>query len=188
MEWIQVYVKSLGSVTADSFVLLLKESHGERQIPISIGQSEAFAIQQAVTVTSINPPLIHDVIRNILEINETRIIKTQITHFREGIFYAQLVSKKDDNTLLFPIRVGDAITLALRGRYPLFIDAVLLEKYGTAPQPSSQKKKTKENEPKNELRTYLDRELEALMGKAIEEENYEFAAKIQKELDRRKKI
>ena len=142
MEWIQVYVKSLGSVTADSFVLLLKESHGERQIPISIGQSEAFAIQQAVTVTSINPPLIHDVLRNILEINETRIIQTQITHFREGIFYAQLVSKKDDNTLLFPIRVG----------------------------------------------TYLDRELEALMSKAIEEENYEFAAKIQKELDRRKKI
>ena len=33
MEWTQMYIKSLGEMSARSYVLLLKESDGMRQVP-----------------------------------------------------------------------------------------------------------------------------------------------------------
>ena len=43
MEWTQMYIKSLGEMSARSYVLLLKETEGARQVPIVIGEREAMA-------------------------------------------------------------------------------------------------------------------------------------------------
>ena len=48
MEWTQMYIKSLGEMSARSYVLLLKESDGMRQVPIVIEYNYFFKDKNAV--------------------------------------------------------------------------------------------------------------------------------------------
>ena len=183
MEWTQMYIKSLGEMSARSYVLLLKESDGMRQVPIVIGEREAMAIQYSnYGRLFISQPPIYSVLFNILKANKIQITQIQITEFKEGTFYAHIIYKGEEAGMQ-TISIGDAMAMATE----------LVEKYGTEEMP---KEDTPPMEETPNLRTsgnknlkrYLTTELEKLMDSAIAEENYELAAEIQEELTRRKKI
>lgn len=193
MEWTQMYIKSLGNMSHNNYALLLKETDGARQLPIIIGELEAYTIQHGTLRLPTLVPLIHDVILDIMRANDMHIVQAQITNFREGIFYGQIICEKAGETFSFPIRVGDAMAIVIRSRIPLFVATSLIEKYGSLPKEpdTPEEKETYTNErtlPKNNLKRYLTGELEKLMNEAIEQEDYELAGEIQDELNRRKKI
>ena len=80
MEWIQMYIKSLGNMSASSYVVLLKESHGKRLVPIMVGENEAMAIQyNHFKSTAISHPSIYNVMLDILERNQLHITQVQIS-------------------------------------------------------------------------------------------------------------
>ena len=193
MEWTQMYIKSLGEMSARSYVLLLKESDGMRQVPIVIGEREAMAIQYSnYGRLFISQPPIYSVLFNILKANKIQITQIQITEFKEGTFYAHIIYKGEEAGMQ-TISIGDAMAMAIVAKAPLFMATELVEKYGTEEMP---KEDTPPMEETPNLRTsvnknlkrYLTTELEKLMDSAIAEENYELAAEIQEELARRKKI
>ena len=193
MEWTQMYIKSLGEMSARSYVLLLKESDGMRQVPIVIGEREAMAIQYSnYGRLFISQPPIYSVLFNILKANKIQITQIQITEFKEGTFYAHIIYKGEEAGMQ-TISIGDAMAMAIVAKAPLFMATELVEKYGTEEIP---KEDTPPMEETPNLRTsgnknlkrYLTTELEKLMDSAIVEENYELAAEIQEELARRKKI
>ena len=193
MEWTQMYIKSLGAMSARSYVLLLKESDGMRQVPIVIGEREAMAIQYSnYGRLFISQPPIYSVLFNILKANKIQITQIQITEFKEGTFYAHIIYKGEEAGMQ-TISIGDAMAMAIVAKAPLFMATELVEKYGTEEMP---KEDTPPMEETPNLRTsgnknlkrYLTTELEKLMDSAIAEENYELAAEIQEELTRRKKI
>ncbi len=106
-------------------LVLLKETAGDRYLPIWIGAVEATAIafaQQGVVPTR---PLTHDLLRDVVDGLGARLHQVRISSLREGVFYAELVF---DGGIEISSRPSDAIALALRAGTPIFAaDAVLDE-------------------------------------------------------------
>jgi bifunctional DNase/RNase len=95
-------------------IVLLKETDGERYLPIWIGPNEATAIAFAQQGMVPQRPLTHDLMRDVLEALEIRLTTVNITALRDGIFFADLIFS---NGREVSARPSDSIALALRTRH-----------------------------------------------------------------------
>ena len=92
-------------------IVLLKESGGERYLPIWIGAGEATAIAFAQQGVVPPRPLTHDLIRDLLEAAGQQLTQVRITALRDGVFYAEMVFASG---MEVSARPSDAIAVALR--------------------------------------------------------------------------
>ena len=92
-------------------IILLRESSGERYLPIWIGAVEATAIAFAQQGVVPPRPLTHDLLRDLLGATGNELIEVRITEVREGVFYALLVLASGVEVSARP---SDSIALALR--------------------------------------------------------------------------
>lgn len=112
-------------------IVLLKEVDGDRFIPIWVGAAEATSI--AFAQQGINPsrPLSHDLMCDILQTLDATLLAVQITHLRDGIFFATLqIRTSEDAALTISARPSDAIALALRSQSNILAARELLEQVG----------------------------------------------------------
>jgi bifunctional DNase/RNase len=106
-------------------IVLLRESEGERYLPIWIGAPEASAIALAQQGVTPPRPLTHDLLRDVVSALGATLTEVRITDLSDGVFYALLVF---DNGTEVSARPSDAIALALRtGAQVLGADEVLDE-------------------------------------------------------------
>ena len=98
-------------------IVLLKESGGERYLPIWIGAGEATAIAFAQQGVVPPRPLTHDLIRDLLEAAGQELTQVRITALRDGVFYAEMVFASG---IEVSARPSDAIAVALRTGTPIF--------------------------------------------------------------------
>lgn len=105
-------------------IVLLKESQGERYVPIWIGAVEATAIAFAQQGVVPPRPLTHDLIKDILETHQISLDSVQITQVQDNVFHAQLVFSTG---LEVSARPSDAIALALRTGSPVFCSDQVLD-------------------------------------------------------------
>ncbi|WP_068276903.1 bifunctional nuclease family protein [Aldersonia kunmingensis] len=108
-------------------VLLLKESDGDRYLPIWIGQPEATAIvleQQGVEPAR---PLTHDLIKNLITALGHTLREVRIVDLQEGTFYADLVF---DDDLRISARPSDSVAIALRVGVPIYAEEGVLDEAG----------------------------------------------------------
>jgi bifunctional DNase/RNase len=112
-------------------IVLLRESGGERYLPIWIGAVEATAIAFAQQGVVPPRPLTHDLIKDLLAATGHELDEVQITEVKDGIFYASLVL---GDGVSVSARPSDSIALALRtGSRIVCADAVLDEAGLTVP-------------------------------------------------------
>lgn len=110
-------------------IVLLRESQGDRYLPIWIGAVEATAIafaQQGVTPPR---PLTHDLMKDVLDANQTPLVSAAITEVRDGVFYATLTF---ESGVEVSARPSDSIALALRTGAPIFCAEDVLDEAGLA--------------------------------------------------------
>lgn len=114
-------------------IVLLKEIDGDRFIPIWVGAAEATAI--AFAQQGINPqrPLSHDLMHEIVHTLDATLLAVQITHLRDGVFFATLqLRTSEDAALAISARPSDAIALALRSQSNILASRELLDEVGIA--------------------------------------------------------
>jgi bifunctional DNase/RNase len=112
-------------------IVLLKEIEGDRFIPIWVGAAEATAI--AFAQQGINPqrPLSHDLMHEIIHTLDATLLAVQITHLRDGVFFATLqLRTSEDAALAISARPSDAIALALRSQSNILASRQLLDEVG----------------------------------------------------------
>jgi bifunctional DNase/RNase len=112
-------------------IVLLKEIDGSRFLPIWVGAAEATAI--AFAQQGINPdrPLTHDLMRDLLQTLDATLLAVQITHLRDGIFFATLQLRTfEDAALAVSARPSDAIALALRSQSNIVASRELVDQVG----------------------------------------------------------
>ena len=106
-------------------IVLLRETDGERYLPIWIGAVEATAIAFAQQGVVPPRPLTHDLIKNLLDALDHPLREVRISEVRDGVFYADLVF---DAGIEVSARTSDSIALALRtGTRIVCAEAVLDE-------------------------------------------------------------
>lgn len=183
-----------------AYALILKESGGNRQLPIVIGAFEAQSIAIALE-KEISPPrpLTHDLFKSFAE-RYNIIVKQVIIHkLVDGVFYSSLICEKDKIEEIIDARTSDAIALAVRFKAPVFTYENILDEAGIQQQISADKDLVDEddsdemieeliNTPLSEESDYsslsMD-ELNKMLKEAVNNENYELAASIRDEISRR---
>ena len=92
-------------------IVLLKESGGDRYLPIWIGAVEATAIAFAQQGVVTARPMTHDLLKDLLDALDRPLQAVTISDLRDGVFYAEL---RFDDGVTVSARPSDAIALAMR--------------------------------------------------------------------------
>ncbi len=185
-----------------AYALILNEVDGDRQLPIVIGAFEAQSIAIALEKEITPPrPLTHDLFKTFADKYDI-IIKQVIIHkLVDGVFYSSIISEKEGSEEVIDARTSDAIALALRFNAPIFTYKNILDKAGIFLNKNKQELHSDEEiddddilsepevygeeEPQNIYSKFSIQELHNLLEEAIQNEDYEKAALIKAEIDRK---
>ncbi|MBC8455173.1 MAG: bifunctional nuclease family protein [Flavobacteriales bacterium] len=182
-----------------AYALILSELDGERKLPIVIGTYEAQSIAIAIAIEKdIKPPrpLTHDLFKSFCERFDI-IVKQVIIHkLVDGIFYSSIICDRDGIEEIIDSRTSDAIALATRFDAPIFTYENILEKAGIIIEIEEYDEEDKilfkelfsEETTLANSEDFKDKtidELQKLLKIAVQNENYETAAKIRDEISNR---
>lgn len=120
----QLFLSNMG------FVVLLKGEADARSLPIFIGAAEAQAIAIRLNRVEIPRPLTHDLLKNVLDYLECRLVRVDVCDLQEGTFYARLVLETGGERFELDSRPSDAIALALRAEAPIAVDEGVMDRAG----------------------------------------------------------
>lgn len=187
-----------------SFALILGEKTGNRRLPIIIGMFEAQSI--AIQIEKINPnrPLTHDLFKSFAEHVHVAVLEVLISDLKEGVFYSKIVCSDGASTFELDARPSDAIAIGLRFGVPIFTVESVLSEAGIIlsdldenTDEADDDEDDEDDDDTNEGpakpapaprdpsgQVSLD-ELTKMLAQALEREDYEKAAKIRDELNKR---
>ena len=171
-----------------SYVLTLVESAGKRKLPIVIGGFEAQAIAVELEKMVPNRPLTHDLIKTFCQSYGVSVREILIYKFHEGVFYSKIICEKDNAITEIDSRTSDAIAVGVRFNAPIFTLAKVLEEVGGSEDLDLDFDEDDDDELMddiNEMEAVSIEELQAQLGEAIENEDYELASKLRDEINRR---
>ena len=108
-------------------IVLLKTAEGNKFLPIWIGHPEAAAILMKLQGAATPRPMTHDLLTDMLEKLEARVIRIAVTELRENTFYAVVTVAVDGSEIEIDSRPSDAIALDVRADAPIFADDSVME-------------------------------------------------------------
>ena len=203
MKKIELDIVALShSVTqSHNYAVVLGEQDGSRRLPIVIGGFEAQAIAVAMERMTPNRPLTHDLFKNTLDTFEVKLKEIVINNLLDGIFYARLICVKEGEEFEIDSRTSDALAMAVRFGCPIYTYEFILDAAGVIledteggeessmdmdkPQPVSKKKSRRKKASGNTLSSYTLEDLNKMLEEVLSDEDYERAAKIRDEIQRR---
>ena len=198
MSLVRLNIKgiSYSQTQSGAYALVLREVDGSRTLPIVIGAFEAQSIAIALE-KEIKPPrpLTHDLFKSFAD-RFNIVIKQVIIHkLVDGVFYSSLICERDKIEEIIDTRTSDAIALATRFNAPIFTYENILDKAGiylkikdelTAEKESlSIEKLVVEPSEKSTFTNDTLKQLNEKLTKAVQNEDYELAAKIRDEINKR---
>lgn len=110
-------------------IVLLRETTGERYVPIWIGAVEATAIAFAQQGVVPPRPLTHDLMKDLLAAAGSELAEVRITDVKDGVFFATLVLASGAEVSARP---SDSIALALRTGTTIYCSEEVLAEAGIA--------------------------------------------------------
>ena len=183
-----------------NYAVILGERKGNRRLPIIIGGFEAQAIAVAIEKMLPNRPLTHDLFKNAFDIFNIHIQEVVITNLLDGVFYARLLCVKDGVSYEIDSRTSDALAMAVRFHCPIYTYEFILEAAGVVLEESQESSSSKSSSSKpssgtrggnrsSDSRTSLANltieELNKMLHEVLQNEDYEQAAAIRDELNKR---
>jgi bifunctional DNase/RNase len=112
-------------------IIILRDEEEKRSLPIWVGIFEANAIALELEKIATPRPMTHDLIKNILETIEARVLKVVVTDLRDNTFFAVLHLQVGETEYQVDSRPSDAIALALRVTAPIYVDEDVVRKAKT---------------------------------------------------------
>ncbi len=132
---IEVEIDSIrASLMNQHRIVILKDLHSERFLPIFIGQVEAEAITTELQSAQRSRPLTHDLLKSVIQEMGGRLAYILINDIRQETFYARLVIEVQGKKMDVDARPSDAIALAVRTKAPLFVTEAVMDKCAVEPE------------------------------------------------------
>ena len=187
-----------------AYALILNEVDGERKLPIVIGAFEAQSIAIALE-KEIKPPrpLTHDLFKSFADRFDIVVKQVIIHKLVDGVFYSSIICERDKIEEIIDARTSDAIALALRFQAPIFTYKNILDKAGIYlnTNPIEENIEDIDNDdvlstpetfgledetPKTDVYSqYTVKELYEKLEEAVQNEDYEKAARIRDEISKK---
>ncbi|MBI3231999.1 MAG: bifunctional nuclease family protein [Candidatus Doudnabacteria bacterium] len=200
MKKIKLEILGLSSSQSQtgSFALVLGEVSGNRRLPIIIGMFEAQAIAIEIEKIIPNRPMTHDLFKSFASSFHFSVEEIIISDLKEGVFFAKIVCSDGLNKTEIDARPSDAIAIGLRfdatiSTYEnILAEAGIVltdqedeEKAEAKPEPKSKAKKESKKAAAEEHKNVSVEKLKEQLKEALDKEDYEKAAKIRDELEKR---
>ncbi|VAX21661.1 hypothetical protein MNBD_IGNAVI01-31 [hydrothermal vent metagenome] len=196
MNKVQVEILGLSSSPSagGAYALLLREVYGKRRLPIIIGAFEAQAI--ALELEGISPPrpLTHDLLKSIITNVGATVTEIVIDELRDNTFFAKIILDVSTIENSVDARPSDAIALAVRTGVPIYVEEEVMkiasfiptgneenETFKLAEDETPEFKKPKATKEETTIASLQDQ-----LREAIENEDYERAAKLRDEINKLK--
>jgi len=186
---LEIVGMSYSQSQSGAYALILGEVKGKRRLPIIIGGFEAQAI--AVELEKMKPtrPLTHDLFKSFADTYQIQVKEVIIDQFKHGVFHAKLVCVHNSNESSIDSRTSDAVALAIRFKCPIFTYEKIMSEAGMLMDENSTSTETMtspvEGQTETTFEQYTPNELEDLLQKAVDQEDYEKASMIRDEIRKR---
>ena len=175
------------------YALILQQEGTTRRIPIIIGFPEAQAIECKLQEIKTPRPLTHDIMVSALNEFGIKLKYVLIKRLPNGVFSADLYLSDGESEKIVDSRSSDAVALAIRVKAPIYTTEDVIREASFDP---TEKRKNPGNptrstsiEVKVSPITSLDKmtieQLNVAMEKAAQNEDYEEAARIKAEINKR---
>ncbi len=184
---------SYSQTQSGAYALILTEEKGDRRIPIIIGGFEAQAI--VIKLENLNPPrpLTHDLFKMFADEFRISVLEVFIYKLEEGVFFSKLICNNGEKEISIDSRTSDAVALALRFGCSIYITEEILDKAGitinqvNADETSASPVDSLLEPGNSKYNTFTEEELYKMIDEAVKTEDYERAASIRDELEKRKR-
>jgi bifunctional DNase/RNase len=136
-------------------IIILRDEEDKRSLPIWVGIFEANAIALELEKIATPRPMTHDLIKNIIETIDARLIKVVVTDLRDNVFYAVLHLQVGETEHTVDSRPSDAIALALRMTAPIYVDEEVVRRAKTLDVATKEAEPIKAEDPER-LKEWLE--------------------------------
>jgi uncharacterized protein len=164
-------------------------------VPIFIAPLEAQSILIGLGSVKMPRPLTHDLFITVLESLESSVNRVEITSLKDTTYYAKLILESSGAEIAVDARPSDCLALAVRVKCPIYIDETIVDEAGISVKMVEEKnrelKQPGASEPAAEEEAPAEMptapavapetemtSLKKLLDTAIDEENYEEAARL----------
>lgn len=179
-------------IQSGAYALILGQVDGPYRIPVVIGAPEAQSI--AIELEGIIPPrpMTHDLFESFTHAFGIKLLEVYIYKFEDGIFYSELTFSDGERQIVLDSRTSDAIAIAIRTKSPIYTTSEILTATGFVFENDNNASLRGDHDEdvgvnaQPKLENYALEELESLLAKHIENEEYEEAAKIQAIINRKR--
>ena len=180
---------SYSQLQSGAYALILAQVDGPYRIPVVIGAAEAQSI--AIKMEGITPPrpMTHDLFTSFAHAFGVKLKEVFIYKFEDGIFSSELTFTDGERTVVLDSRTSDAISIAIRTKSPIYTTKSILDETGflleTEGQADDNSVQVEESDSEPRVENYAVEELERMLERLIEQENYEEAARIKRLIDKK---
>ena len=188
---------SYSQTQAGSYIVVLSEVKGNRKIPVVVKGSDAQQIALKLEKIKSPRPLTHDLFKSMTDQFQIDVQEVFIYSIVEGVFYCKLIATNGVDDVEIESTIGDGITLSLIFNCPIMINLDVLDSAGiNINDDGSELANSDEDEDidldielvesKPKKRVVSIEDLEKMMEKALENEEYEIAAEIRDRINQLK--
>jgi bifunctional DNase/RNase len=134
-EMIEVVIDSIRvSLMSQQRIVILREVDADRYLPIWIGVYEAEAITISLQEVEVARPLTHDLLRNVFNALNARILRVEVSALRDDTFFGNIIAEVDGHTINIDSRPSDALNLAVRAHVPILVSRQVMDSAGVTPE------------------------------------------------------
>jgi bifunctional DNase/RNase len=117
-------------------IVFLRETQGERVLPIWISVFEANAIALQMEGVQTPRPMTHDLLKSVIDELGGRLDRIVVSELKDNTFYATLRLRTQRGALIVDARPSDAIALALRSGARIFVEEAVIQGARSLDEPS----------------------------------------------------
>lgn len=175
---LEVLEISQGTMANNPYLLILRETNGSRKLSVMVGSFEAQSILLCMRGLQAPRPLMHDLYVSTIEAYNIQLREVIIYKVVDGVYHSYLILDQNGYLEQIDTRTSDAIALALRCNAPIYTweDLIMREHIYEDSNGSI-------SIPISSVNLSV---LHEALERAIKEENYELAAQLRDEIERRK--
>lgn len=142
----------------NSPIVVLKEIHGERTLPIWIGLLEATAIASELEGIKFSRPMTHDLLKNIMGVVDIKVNRVEVCDLKNNTYFALIYVLHNGKEIPIDARPSDALALSLRVNAPIFVAEEVITKSGQVASKAEPEDKTEQGKKWQEVLENLNPE------------------------------
>ena len=167
--------------SSKGYILILEKEKNKIKIPILIGSNEAQSLSLAYEDIKLPRPNTHDLLINLVNELDAKIDCVIIKKYQNGTFLSNIIIKRESEVIELDSRPSDAISTALKSMVPIYVTDDILKTIKSKNIISNQhfpEQITNRNNEINYNTEDIIKDLMKALDQAINDENYEIAAKL----------